>query len=113
IPNLPSNRDCRYQQASPELSPPYTFRVNFPGGARYPPVSARSILSAIEEANDRSGAFRSDLRSYPTPTPVPGSPTEPQGSWPSLRGRVIAQPDPDILVPIESPETFPHHPGIT
>ena len=24
----------------------------------------------------------------------PGSPTEPQGAWPLLRGRVIAQPDP-------------------
>src|SRR6266550_7577757 len=47
--------------------------------------------------------FRSDLPSCPTPTLVPGSPAEPQGSWPSLRGRVIAQPDPDNVVPIESP----------
>jgi hypothetical protein len=55
----------------------------------------------------RGGAFRSDLRSCPTPTLVPRSPTESQGSWPSLRGRAISQPDPDSLVPIESAAAVP------
>ena len=86
---------------------------DFPGGAGFPLSSARLIFSAIEKANDRGGAFRSDLRSCPIPTLVPGSPTEPQGSWPFPRGRAVAQPDPDSLVPIESPETIPYNPGIT
>jgi|SRR5580692_8314744 hypothetical protein len=52
---------------------------------------------------DRGGASQSDLRSYPTATLVVDSPIEAGESWPSLRGRVIAEPDPGNLVPIGSP----------
>ncbi len=60
----------------------------------------------------QTGAFRSDPPSCPTPPLVPGSPAEGQGSWPSPRGRVIAQPGPDTLVPIESPTAVPYHPRV-
>jgi hypothetical protein len=67
-----------------------------------------SIFQANAEANERGEAFRSDLRSCPTLTLVPGSPTEPQGSWTSLRGRAVAQPDLDNLEPIEHPTAVPY-----
>jgi len=67
-----------------------------------------SIFQANAEANERGEAFRSDLRSCPTPTLVPGSPDEPRGSWSLLRGRVTVPPDPDNVVPIERPTALPY-----
>jgi hypothetical protein len=49
----------------------------------------------------RGRAFRSPPPSCPTPMLAPGNPAEPQGSWPSLRGRVAAQPGPDTVGLIE------------
>ena len=50
----------------------------------------------------RGRAFRSPPPSCPTPMLAPGNPAEPQGSWPSLRGRAVVQLGPDNLEPIES-----------
>ena len=57
---------------------------------------------------NRARASRSDLPSCPTPTLVLGSPAEPRGSWTSLRGRAVAQPDLDNLEPIENPTAAPY-----
>ena len=67
------------------------------------PGRGRSAETPPHVNPDRGGASQSDLRSYPTATLVVDSPIEAGESWPSLRGRVIAEPDPGNLVPIGSP----------